>query len=55
MKEDAMDGASEGDHIAVLERWKASGLELKWTDAVDWGSEDARKWWESSGLNLMAG
>ncbi|KAI8800394.1 hypothetical protein BJ742DRAFT_74491 [Cladochytrium replicatum] len=53
---EAMDLASNGGHIKVLEWWKASGR-LKWTsNAMDWASRnghvDGLEWWKSSGLEF---
>jgi hypothetical protein len=50
-----MDWASQYGHVAVLEWWKNSGLECKWSkDAMDWasccGHVAVLEWWKNSGL-----
>jgi hypothetical protein len=48
-----MDWASQYGHVEVLEWWKNSGLECKWSDAaMDGASRDVEvlEWWKNSGL-----
>ncbi|KAI8799661.1 hypothetical protein BJ742DRAFT_129037 [Cladochytrium replicatum] len=52
----AMDSASENGHVAVLEWWRNSGLELRWTVhrslgvSSSYGRVDVLEWWLKSGL-----
>ncbi|KAI8807763.1 hypothetical protein BJ742DRAFT_668315, partial [Cladochytrium replicatum] len=52
----AMDTASSRCHRNVLELWRASGLELKWTrtqeNASAAGYIALLEWWNPSGLDL---
>ncbi|KAI9217509.1 hypothetical protein BC828DRAFT_418058 [Blastocladiella britannica] len=52
-----MDDASRNGHVDVLEWWRNSGLELKYTrqamdDASCNGHVDVLEWWRHSGLEL---
>ncbi|RKP17230.1 hypothetical protein ROZALSC1DRAFT_24408 [Rozella allomycis CSF55] len=52
-----MNWASQNGHLNVLEWWKNSGVELKWSeDAMDWAGRDVHidvlDWWKKSGLEL---
>ena len=54
---DALDLASEGGYVNVLEWWKKSNLKLKYTHkalhyASDKGYINVLKWWKKSGLKL---
>jgi len=49
--------ASEFGHVAVLEWWKQSDLELKWSElAMDYASMNGHvavlEWWKQSNLEL---
>jgi hypothetical protein len=57
---DAIDGACRNGHVAVLDWWKRSGLELKYSDASlehasAVGHIPVLDWWKRSGLQLRIG
>jgi hypothetical protein len=52
-----MDAASRGGHVDVLQWWKESGLELKWSNhAMNAASRSGHvavlQWWKESGLEV---
>jgi hypothetical protein len=52
-----MDAASANGNVAVLQWWKESGLELKWSEyalyqASQNGHVHVLQWWEDSGLEM---
>src|ERR1051326_2035265 len=52
-----MDGASGESHVEMLQWWKDSSLELRWSHlAMDWSSRNGHvevlQWWKDSSLEL---
>ena len=50
----SMDSASKNGHLSLLDFWKNSGLELKWSEKAMDDAKNIRilNWWKHSGLEL---
>ncbi|KAJ1536484.1 hypothetical protein HK096_010354 [Nowakowskiella sp. JEL0078] len=49
----ALDMASKNGHIKILDWWKASGLEMVWSENVMSSADiDVLEWWKRSGLKI---
>ena len=57
IRKNVLDYASANGHVEILDWWKASRLELEYTeDAIYWactkGHVAVMDWWKASGLEL---